>query len=89
MPCYKILTRDGSFRSAELTAQDAGGVLNVVTQMNCSEADVLEGDRYCFSVRLDKSGMWCIFQRHPSNTQPSSAVHLVAWKPGGSSTANG
>lgn len=63
MPRFKILPTDSSYPSAEISALDAGSVLNVVSQLNCHEADVLEDEVYKFSVRLSGSGLWSIYQR--------------------------
>lgn len=60
---FKILPIDQAYASAEVTALDAGAVLNIVSRLECKEADVLQDDVYAFSVRLSDSGMWSIFQR--------------------------
>jgi hypothetical protein len=68
MPRFKILATDRSYASAEITARDAGGILHIVGQLDCTAADVLQDDIYSFSVRLNRSGMWTIFQSdcHPA-----------------------
>jgi len=65
MPRFKILPVDPSFSATEINAVDGGSVLSVVTQLNCKEADVLQDDLYTFSVRIDRNGLWSIFQRDP------------------------
>lgn len=67
MPRFKILPTDQSYSSAEITSSDPSAVLNVVCQLNCREADVLQDDVYSFSVRLSANGMWSIFQRDAGN----------------------
>ncbi len=64
MPKFKILPADQSYSSAEITAADAAAVLGVVGQLNCRDADVLQDDVYSFSLRLNESGMWSIYQRN-------------------------
>lgn len=63
MPRFTVLPIDPTYSTIKFTARDAGGVLNVVSQMGCPEADVLKDGRYAFSVRLDGNGVWAIFQR--------------------------
>ena len=63
---FRILPTDQSSQSGEITALDAGSVLNIVCQLQCKEADVFEGDGYCFSVRLSDGGLWSIFKRDPA-----------------------
>lgn len=60
---FTIVPTDSSYSSAEISARDAGGVLTIVSQLQCGEADIFEDDRYKFSVRLSDSGMWSIFKR--------------------------
>ena len=63
MPRFKILSSDQSYASAEVTALNASASLNIVRELGCGEADVLQDDRYCFSIRLGEDGLWTIFQR--------------------------
>ena len=69
MPRFTVIPSDRPNFSAEITALDGGAVLNVVGQLACEEADILQDGRYAFSVRLSSSGMWTIFQR-PIDTEP-------------------
>lgn len=63
MPRFQIIPNDQSFSAAEITALDAGAVLNVVSRLKCKEADVLQDGSYAFSVWLNDRGVWSIFQR--------------------------
>jgi hypothetical protein len=65
MPRFKIVPTDQICSSAEVTALDAGAVLNVVSQLNCGEADIMKDGAYAFSVRLARNGLWTLFQREP------------------------
>jgi hypothetical protein len=65
MPSFKIFPTDQSLHSAEVIAGDATEVLGIVARLDCKEADVLQGDAYLYSVRLDANGLWYIFQRQP------------------------
>ncbi|MBV1692193.1 hypothetical protein KRR38_33710 [Novosphingobium sp. G106] len=62
MPSYKILPTEPS-RSAEFKACDAAAVFQLVSRLECKEADVLADDAYAFSVRLGDNGLWTIFNR--------------------------
>jgi len=66
MPRFTILPTDQTHSSAEVVALDAGAVLNVVGQLQCRDADVLEDGKYAFSLHRGTSGMWSIFQRADS-----------------------
>lgn len=66
MPRFTILPTDQSYSSAEIVAQDAGAVLNIVGQLQCHEADVLQDGEYASSLHLGTAGMWSIFQRPAS-----------------------
>jgi hypothetical protein len=66
MPRFTILPTDHTHSSAEIVALDAGAVLNVVGQLRCRDADVLEDGKYAFSLHLGASGMWSIYQRADS-----------------------
>jgi hypothetical protein len=64
MPRYVILPTDQTHSSAEMVAPNPGSALDIVSRLDCREADVLEDGSYLFSVR--KSGgtnFWHIFQR--------------------------
>jgi hypothetical protein len=63
MPRFKILPLDMSSPSIVAEAVNPAIVLHLITRIDCSEADVLEGERYLFSVRKGKVGAWTIFQR--------------------------
>ena len=63
MPRFQILPIDQSYSSAEVVALDAASVLHMVQRLDCGEADVMRDGAYCFSVRLQEKGLWCIFQR--------------------------
>lgn len=63
MPRFKILPTDQSFHSAQIVARSEVEVLGIVARLDCKEADVLQGGAYLYSVRLDASGIWYIFQR--------------------------
>lgn len=69
MPRFTILPTDPSYASAEITALDAGAVLNIVGRLECHEADVLQDGKYSFSVRLSQNGLWSIFQREQIVTE--------------------
>lgn len=75
MPRFKILPTDPSFSSAEVTALDAGVVLNVVGQLRCQEADVQKEGAYAFSVRLGDNGVWSIFQRESGDDEADLIKH--------------
>lgn len=51
--------------SVEIIAHDASPVLNLVHRLGCGDADVSRDGHYSFSVRLECSGFWCIYQRSP------------------------
>lgn len=64
MPRYLIMPTDQTHSSAEMVAPNPGSALEIVSRLDCKEADVLEDGAYLFSVR--KSGganFWHIFQR--------------------------
>jgi hypothetical protein len=63
VPSFTIIPVDQSRSPTEIAALDGGAVLNVVSQIGCEEADVLQDGDYAFSVRLSPSGVWSIFQR--------------------------
>ena len=63
MPRFKIVSTDRSCQSAEVIARDQGEILQIVSKLECHEADVLQDDTYSFSVRLSPNGMWTIFHR--------------------------
>lgn len=63
MPHFKILPTDQSYSAAEITALDGGAVLNMVSQLRCREADVIQDGAYAFSVRVNRNGLWAIYQR--------------------------
>jgi hypothetical protein len=62
LPRFKIIPTDQSFSSAEIVALDAAAVLNIVGQLDCGAADVLQDGKYTFSVRLSRNGLWTIFR---------------------------
>ena len=64
MPQFKILSADHSYRSAQIDAADSPGVLDIISQLDFDDADVLQDNRYLFSARLCSSGAWVIFQRN-------------------------
>jgi hypothetical protein len=47
----------------EFIVSDEAEVLPTVERLDWREADVLRESEYAYSVRLDDSGLWCIFQR--------------------------
>ena len=56
----------------EVVALDEAAVLYTVSTLNCDEAAVFEGDVYRFSLRLDSSGPWSVFQREvPLPSRPA------------------
>ena len=63
MHSFTIIPIEPANTEREIAAIDASAVLNVVSQLGCGEADVLQDGSYSFSVRLSESGMWSIFQR--------------------------
>jgi hypothetical protein len=62
MPRFKILATDHSY-STEIIADKAAAIFTTVDRLECKEADVLIDGAYSFSVRLEQSGFWSIFQR--------------------------
>lgn len=67
MPRYVILPTDQTHSSAEMVAPNPASALDIVSRLDCKEADVLQDGAYLFSVR--KSGgtnFWHIFQRAPN-----------------------
>jgi hypothetical protein len=66
MPRFLICPSDQAFSSVEFIAPDAAGILNMVHRLECKEADVMRDGIYSFSVRLGDNGIWCIFQREPT-----------------------
>lgn len=63
MPRFTVVPIDQASSSAEIIATDAGGILAIVEQLKCHEADVLQDGVYAFSARLGGNGLWTIFQR--------------------------
>ncbi|HEX8057013.1 MAG TPA: hypothetical protein VF481_10145 [Novosphingobium sp.] len=63
MPLYKVFPTDPSLGSAEVEASSTERILGIVQGLECHEADVFLEDRYAFSIRLEQSGIWSIFQR--------------------------
>ncbi|GFM30713.1 hypothetical protein [Novosphingobium sp. PY1] len=47
----------------ELETSDWSEILRLVDAGEIQSGDVMEDDRYAFSVELHRSGMWVIFQR--------------------------
>ena len=70
MPHFKILPTDLSHASAIVEDRNPAIALQMLSIMSCDEADVLEEERYIFSVRKGPVGAWTIFQRH----QPTAPV---------------
>lgn len=77
MPRYTVLPVDCDLAPVEITAHDAGAVLNLVCRLDCGEADVLHDGVYNFSVRLSSNGLWSIFQRHEAQDVPEAAPALA------------
>lgn len=63
---FNIHPVDAAFPSVEVIAHDATTVLHLVQRIGCNEAEVQRDGVYAFSVRLEKSGFWCISQRSPA-----------------------
>lgn len=63
MPRYTILPTDHVQATAEINALNSSAVLNVVGQLPCKSADILQDGQYAFSLRLGQAGLWTIFQR--------------------------
>jgi hypothetical protein len=63
MPSFRVLPVDRSFPSVDFTAKDGREIFSLVDRLACREADVLVDGSYSFSVRMNNSGMWSIFQR--------------------------
>lgn len=63
MPLYKVFPTDPSLGSAELEASGTERILGIVQGLECHEADVFLEDKYAFSIRLERSGLWSVFQR--------------------------
>lgn len=51
----------------EVVGHDAAPVLNMIERLGCREAAVARDGAYAFSVRLDESGLWTIYQSEPVN----------------------
>lgn len=66
MPLYKVFPTDPSLASAEVEASSTERILGIVQGLECHEADVFLEDKYAFSIRLEQSGIWLIFQRTES-----------------------
>jgi hypothetical protein len=75
MPRFKILPVDMSSPSLVAEADNPAVALHLIDRVNCDEADVLEGERYLFSVRKGKVGAWTIFQRDHEEGWPGIAPH--------------
>lgn len=60
---FQVRPADASILSPEIVASNPAGVLQMVQELNCKEADVLRDGEYCVSVRLEETGLWCIFHR--------------------------
>jgi hypothetical protein len=71
MPRFKILPVDMSAPSMVAEADNPAIALHLISKIGCGEADVLEGERYLFSVRKGTVGAWTIFQRDHSDGWPS------------------
>lgn len=63
MPLFRIFPTDQTFSSAEIIADDAAAVFQIVGRLACHEADVIADGAYAFSLRLGDNGLWVIFQR--------------------------
>lgn len=63
MPRFQIKPIDQSVPTAEIIVPDAARVLAVVERLSCQSADVLRDGEYAFSIQLNSTGMWSIFQR--------------------------
>lgn len=69
MPEFRIFPRDSFSPASGIEAKDAAHVLLIVGRLDCREADVLQDGVYDFSLRLDDSGAWHIFQRSDEETR--------------------
>jgi len=72
VPRFKILPTDQAFSTTEVVAADGAAVLHCVSRIKCGEADIFQDDNYAFSVRLNRNGLWSIFQRE---TPPDAAEY--------------
>jgi hypothetical protein len=75
MPRFKILPVDMSSPSLIAEAENPAIALHLIDRIDCKEADVLEGERYLFSVRKGNVGAWTIFQRDHEEGWPGIAPH--------------
>lgn len=65
---FLVCPTDQSASSTEITAANAAPALDVLSRLDCSEADVLQDGTYLFSVRKSGSAnFWHIFQRAGSH----------------------
>ncbi|MFC0590440.1 hypothetical protein ACFFF7_13605 [Novosphingobium aquiterrae] len=63
MARYRIFPASPALTHREIAADSAANVMAIVGRLDCREADVLDGNDYSFSLRLEESGTWCIFHR--------------------------
>ncbi len=63
MSLYKGFPTDPSLGPAEIEASSSESIIRIVQGLECHDADVFLNDRYDYSIRLEPSGIWSIFQR--------------------------
>lgn len=73
MRYFTIVPMTGGIELEEVTAIDEVAVLYTVSNLRCDEAAVFEDDAHRYSLRLDRTGVWCIF--HQENPVPRRLAH--------------
>jgi hypothetical protein len=63
MPHFKIVCTETAAAPVEVDALNPAIALQVLSNIECAEADVFENERYIFSVHKGHVGAWTIFQR--------------------------
>lgn len=75
MPLFQIQPTDQPFPTAEIIASDAARVFTIVQRLDCQAADVLRDGEYAFSILLNPTGMWSIYQR--KDFSPGEVIALA------------
>ena len=57
---FVIKPADSSFPPAEMIAHDAGDVLNLITKLGCTAANIERDGAHAFSVWIAPTGLWRI-----------------------------
>ncbi|GEM_PF-3321574 len=60
---FHIIPLDRAIKPMDFIGFDASGVLLAVQHLACTEARVLRDGEYCFTLRLDDSGVWHVLSQ--------------------------